>query len=302
MDKIELANNLSESLEKAIRFYGKLYKGNWRERLLRLARNPIKVFIRKYDVLFPGHRLYFLVKTKTFFGYPIHIHSYEQDLWLGGFLNSVPEICLTKFIIKQLQPGDMFFDIGSHHGFYTLLAHKILAGKGQVHAFEPTPKHFRILKKNADLPGICLNECAVSNESGKLNFFQSRRSISTINKDFFKNVAVLNEEKFKMITVPAITLDDYCDSKKICPTLIKIDVEGSEFNVLMGAVTTLKKCKPIIAMEIWGKGYDNTNHLKAVDFLAELGYRPYQITINGDLTIYSGKLGDIGENVVFKAF
>ena len=46
---------------------------------------------------------------------------------------------LTRMIIELLEPRMIFFDIGAHFGYYTLMVSAIVGNKGQVHSFEPTP-------------------------------------------------------------------------------------------------------------------------------------------------------------------
>ena len=46
--------------------------------------------------------------------------------------------------------------------------------------------------------------------------------------------------------IPSITLDQFCKDKKISPDIIKVDIEGSEIEMLIGAKNIIKKSRPII--------------------------------------------------------
>ena len=76
-----------------------------------------------------------------------------MDYHLCGLTNSDPETRLTKFLIKNTNREDVFFDIGANFGFFTVLARAMLGddpinGTPQIYAFEPTPSIFKILSKN----------------------------------------------------------------------------------------------------------------------------------------------------------
>jgi hypothetical protein len=53
-----------------------------------------------------------------------------------------------------------------------------------------------------------------------------------------------------VVEVPVTTIDSYCESKNLKPSLIKIDVEGFEFSVLNGAKKILKEVRPRILVEL----------------------------------------------------
>lgn len=66
------------------------------------------------------------------------------------------------------------------------------------------------------------------------------------------------------------------DSLKEKPELIKIDTEGTEFEVLKSSISTLKKAKPILIIE-----FNRLFYKKINTFLANLGYKPYRYIKKG---------------------
>lgn len=158
---------------------------------------------------------------------------------------------------------------------------------GTIHAFEPSPFHFKVLLKNANYPGIFLNKIALSSKSGSLVFYEIKKgSGSTTTDKFLKGSSYYNyckEERFEKIEVLSNTLDNYCQSRGIYPSFLKIDTEGSEYDMLLGAGDVISKCKPLIAMEVWRNPNDYSNHLKAIDFLKGRGYKSYRINDEGGL-------------------
>lgn len=116
-----------------------------------------------------------------------------------------------------------------------------------------------------------LNNIALSNSTGKISF-----NLSLSNSGY--SSIVVKSFKYKTIEVDCITLDEYCNTHNT-PSVIKIDVEGAEYLVLLGAKNVLINKKPLIAMEV----YKDENHKKAVDFLLEIGYNVYDLDENANL-------------------
>lgn len=70
----------------------------------------------------------------------------STDIYLTGGKSHDSEIRLAKFLIKNLNQGDNFVDIGAHYGYFTLLgAH--LVGKGGRVFFEPGKSTYSLLEK-----------------------------------------------------------------------------------------------------------------------------------------------------------
>jgi predicted methyltransferase len=86
----------------------------------------------------------------------VSLHIYRYGFFEEG---------LTRMIMKYLKHGMTFFDIGTHFGYYTLLASFLVSEEGQVHSFEPTPSTFEILKANvSNKNNVILNNKAVFSE------------------------------------------------------------------------------------------------------------------------------------------
>jgi len=209
---------------------------------------------------------------------------YEPDVWLYGVKVHPGEVRLSKFIIHHIKSNDVFFDIGTHHGFYTLLVHVISKGAAKIHAFEPSKIHYNILKRNIqNKKNIYINNLALYSQEGCIEFYESMLENSSVNTRFFNSVAEESGSlKFSKIKVSTLTLDRYCQRNYVIPTLLKIDVEGAEYDVLLGGEETIKYF-PTIIMEICRSPLDNTNHIKAINFLLTHNYSPFKINNEGEL-------------------
>lgn len=172
------------------------------------------------------------------------------------------------FLIHFLRPNDLFIDIGANVGVYTILASAEI--KAKTVAIEPVPLTFKNLCDNILINHIedkvkAMN-IGLGSKRGKLNF---TKSLDTVN-----HVATENEND--TIEVEINTLDSILLTEQ-APVLLKIDVEGFETEVLIGAAKTLseKKLKAII-IELNGSGqrygYDE---LKIHEKLIEFGFRPF---------------------------
>lgn len=156
----------------------------------------------------------------------------------GNIYVGLHEFTDMAFCLHLLRSGDLFVDVGANIGSYTILASKVVGAKSFT--LEPVPKTFKYLKRN-----IYLNEiehlvdarcCAAGLAIGSLMF---STNLDTMNK------VVTTDYEGSSIEVPVESLDKLLDNLK--PTLIKIDVEGFEPEVIAGAKNTLL-CNSLLAV------------------------------------------------------
>ena len=228
------------------------------------------------------------VEARLFWGKKIIVPLQDNDaavLFYSGAIIGL-EYRLFRFFIKNLKENDVFYDVGANYGFYTFLADEFIT-KGEVHAFEPQEDVFVYLEKNTkSLKNCFINKIALSNTIEKLYLYvaQNYSGSNTIVSD----IASAQFIEMKKSEISATTLDEYVkDHKK--PTVIKIDVEGAEPQVLKGGIGTLSKESPIIAMEIWREGKGRELSEQALSVLDGLGYKAYKIKDSGDIKLLSKK-------------
>ena len=100
------------------------------------------------------------------------------NLYYFGFY----EANLTNFMINALREGDTFVDIGAHVGFYSMLGSSLVGPEGSVLSFEPTPRTFAELSKNASQKAnIAVFNSAVLDEETEIEFFDYGRRYSSFN-------------------------------------------------------------------------------------------------------------------------
>ena len=98
---------------------------------------------------------------------------------------------------------------------------------------------------------VFLNSLALSDKVGLIDFFDAYEKKHSGGSTTKKMVAEHRPRYYKKITVQANTLDEYVLEHNF-PTIVKIDVEGGEYNVLKGAEIMIKRKRPIIIAELWG--------------------------------------------------
>ena len=166
--------------------------------------------------------------------------------------------------IKNLTNFDIFFDIGAHAGETISSFGKNLNLK-VIYSFEASPISFQILNNNlkkiqSTMPNSQINieNFAVGSSSKKIkikHFIESSSStikkINTSSKYFKKKKKLIsslnNPNYFKEIDVNQISLDEYIIQKNIKRIdFLKIDTEGSEYDVIMGVTKNLKNIKLIL--------------------------------------------------------
>ena len=153
---------------------------------------------------------------------------------------------LYKIIVKE---GDIVLDCGAFIGLHTLELSKLVGETGKVYSFEPIPAVADCLEKTMEeknIDNVVLVRNALYNKSNiKLEFVSEHNGLSSV-ADYRRKAF---KYKYKL---NSICIDDFINipkDKKI--SFIKIDVEGSEFRVLEGAIKTIKKYRPTIIFETW---------------------------------------------------
>ncbi len=300
MDKKEKFLSLLSKIEPRINKYLKYFDS----KIIRSFMVREKAFLKVLAILMKNVLgMDFKKKIKTFWERDLYVYLADADasaLYFFGTLYG-DEIKIIKFLIKNFKENDIFYDVGANYGFYTCLAQEFIID-GEIHAFEPNPKIFRLLKENARLDifkNTFLNEVALSDKIGETEFFDREISGHSGGSSLIKHQHFL---KYKVIKVRTTTLDDYISNHKP-PTIMKIDVEGGESLVLKGGLELLKKYSPMIIMEF----LPDDLHREAVNILFSSGYRAFKIDNDGNLSIMNEQdllRDDVPHeaNYVFKKF
>lgn len=206
---------------------------------------------------------------------------------LGGTLYE-PEVSLV--LMHILQSGDGFVDVGANVGFFTVIAARLVGTGGQVHAFEPETANMQRLRQNIalnELTNVELHEAAVGDHNGETELFINsdndgghalwNPAAHSFNKRSRETVIV---QKTRLVTLDS-ALGNYAGAHPRIKA-IKLDAEGYEQHVLIGAVETIRHHNiPFVLAEInrfalLQAGADERSFRKEMQLL---GYAAYQVEI-----------------------
>lgn len=178
-----------------------------------------------------------------------------------------PEV--TNVVSAIVKPGMTVIDLGAHIGYYTLIFAKRVGPAGRIAAFEPLPANFGLLTKN-----IGLNQLHNVEIFPQAAFSRIGEVIVNVPDDVPNSgdASVCHARGTKQLSVPAITLDSFCASKGFRPDIVKMDVEGAEYDVLIGAQQTITRCHPKMLIELHHFDGDRSAH-PVPDLLTGWGYQ-----------------------------
>lgn len=157
----------------------------------------------------------------------------------------------TLSVLKDfLRAGDVFLDVGAYIGFHACVVAKFVGKSGLVYAIEPNPEIYKILLTNIrinKLTNISSLEIALGAEESETYIYDCNRT--NVGAASLIRPQGVSEESGKLVRVT--TIDRLIENKQLrIPTLIKIDVEGFELNVLKGAKTLLEGSQaPMLCVE-----------------------------------------------------
>jgi len=162
----------------------------------------------------------------------------DRDLLLDG----IREPIATGHLMRLLRPEDVVLEVGANIGYYALLEARLCR---RVYAVEPHPDNFRRLEANVRLNGydnvetvnMAFGSAAGTipmRVSGHSNWHSCRGAVAGVDT----------------IDVPCGRIDDFVRDRRL-PTVIKMDVEGFELEVLRGAAETLRHVRCVF-LELHG--------------------------------------------------
>lgn len=166
-------------------------------------------------------------------------------------------------------------DVGGNIGLHTVrFAQKFQ----QVHSFEPTDINFECLQQNTKtLPGVHLYKLGLGNEPATLTIQLP------VDTDNCGNFSIVDFQDYDNRTVDQTIEIRTLDSFELAPDLVKIDVQGFDYNVLVGADKTITQYRPVIIVESETKKSRNT----IGEFLTARGYTVAAKIRHDQIWVYS---------------
>ncbi len=170
-----------------------------------------------------------------------------------------PEV--TLLLRDALRPGDIFFDVGANIGGISSIASFLTGPKGQVFAFEGSPRVMPELMRNltyARANNVFVLHALVSSAGGQTApiFYGSSNVADTM-------LGAPNRAADAFVETVAI--DEVCKKYEVMPDVVKMDIEGPEYLALQGSKSLLERRVPFV-LEV------NPKQSAAADLLSSCGY------------------------------
>lgn len=208
------------------------------------------------NCIFPRTRQLVCVELKDF---------YESYSFFVESKNGRREI---SFFLSKMKTGDVLFDIGGFRGAYAAAVKALLGDRCKVFVFEPLPRNCESIER-----------MRVLNEFNDFELIRSAVSNSDILRGGVNEIdgmlrsgdhAVLAETEFR-----SCSLDEFSSSRNVDPTVLKVDVDGFEWEVLQGAQNCLRRCRPRLWLEVHPTYLQNKarDWKDVIRFVESLGYR-----------------------------
>jgi FkbM family methyltransferase len=214
--------------------------------------------------------------------WPINGVTYRIDPHHRHRLGQNYDAEVATFLRQRVKPGALCFDVGANVGVYVMQFAHWSAPGGQVVAFEPNPSACRVLEKHVQMnkldERVRIVSAAVAETSGEQVLYAAEaEGMSRLGAP---NQAL--DGKVTEITVPVVTLDEYCSTEKLQPDWLFVDIEGFEIAALSGARELIKNSRGqlgiIVEMHPNAWSSANTTRARAESLLSDLQLRAVPLT------------------------
>lgn len=179
-----------------------------------------------------------------------------------------PEV--VHLLHRVLEPGDVVIDGGANVGFFTCLMAQLVGKPGLVFAVEPSPINIRKLEHNL----ANNNTTNVRVVKSPLYSSHAEATLYLAPHSGFNSLEPSNHTVGRMKTVTT-TIDAMLDGQ--VPKLIKLDIEGAEFDALAGAAVALRKM-PYVVVEMNEEALQRAGHCR-VDIRKFMEIQNYEMWI-----------------------
>lgn len=197
---------------------------------------------------------------------------------------------ILDLVDKFLKPDTTFLDIGANIGTITQpIALKWKSSGVEVHSFEASKRICKNLNSNIilnNITNVISYNLAVTNFDGTLTFYEvDEDSDNNGLSSTFDNADIVDAQENE---VQAIKIDSISDQFKKPISVIKIDVQGAELNVLKGSLQTIKRDRPMVIFEHEDRYHKNSVEVKKeiIHFFNSLHYKIYRIDSDKQNSFY----------------
>jgi FkbM family methyltransferase len=246
---------------------GKLFRIGWQtpkpEYLFR-PRQLLRRIMRRSTGPYPGYALVYLPWRLACAVSPGE--AIGRSIWLSG----IYDLSVTEALWRLIRPGDQAVDVGANIGYMTSIMTIRAGPSGTVWSFEPHPVIFEQLtanvnrwRRNRQTASMTVLQTALGDQTGVVSLyvppgFENNHGLSSLRP--------AGAQQGGSVSVHLNRLDDITPNQPIA--VLKIDVEGQEFEVLQGADKLL--CQGCVSNILFEESNDYPS--PATNYLTDRGY------------------------------
>jgi FkbM family methyltransferase len=205
------------------------------------------------------------------------------------FLGRWYDLEMQLLMAELVEPGETIVDVGANRGAFALAASRVVGSSGKVICFEPNPNCIKILEDEIKLNqiyNISLYQCGLAQKDDTLAL-----TVPVINSGEGSFGRSQYEDNL-VFSVSVHRGDDILSDYE--PSLIKIDVEGFETNVILGLSKTIERLSPVVITEVepshLERASSSVEELKSV--MERLGYKGFKLALRKSGGRYEWCLGE----------
>ena len=174
-----------------------------------------------------------------------------------GFLAKKSHNYAEKNLLASLDlKGKTIYDVGGYIGELSIFFSKVSGSTGTVIVFEPNQQNYNKIQEHIQLnqvSNVRILKIGVGNAREERTLFVRKGSSATGSMEEKLQSQIALENNFEQLQVDVDTLDNIISSENLPnPDFIKIDIEGMEYNALVGMNQTVECCSPSFYVEIHG--------------------------------------------------
>lgn len=180
---------------------------------------------------------------------PYHVHVDLLDQRAFTVFGELRENSAEFRLLEELLPaGATFVDIGANHGSFSIRATSFVGSSGFVVAVEPNSRLARLVRRSIEMTHVpfAVHAVALGRAPGIVTLHVPNDSSGSAS--VFSGYSA---DRHREVRVPVETADSVlADVSSDQPCVVKLDVEGAERDVLLGAVSFLRRVRPIVLWEL----------------------------------------------------
>jgi FkbM family methyltransferase len=208
-----------------------------------------------------------LVRNNAYQRVPPNLESLQSHS--GTVINKIPtqwdnlSETTVQFALRDLiRPGDTAFDVGAHMGMLSIIMSRLVGPNGKVCSFEASPD--TLLQTRTNLLYAAAFNCSLFHAAITT---QSNQWVPFFVGDYSQSNSLLPHPGATDVIVPGLALDDFIDRYGLEPSVVKMDIEGTEFDALKGMERYLQRANPHLILE------QTPSDTRCFDYLDAMGYQ-----------------------------